>query len=149
MRSPGWPAPAPSEARERERTRKYGSTILHTLACAVFCLLWGGWGAWERTGLEWGGGRWKSLRGQKLLQICRKIVNKHFCISDFKYQPEKSSVSDPYSLNPDPAKILNPEPDPSYFLPLSDFFLFIIIRFSHQKKSIKRQNNVIVTNKLQ
>ena len=28
-----------------------------------------------------------------------------------------SSVSpDPYSLNPDPAKNLNPDPDPSYFL---------------------------------
>ena len=35
------------------------------------------------------------------------------------------SVSDPYSLNPDtdPAKNLNP--DPSYFLPLSDFFLLL------------------------
>ena len=32
----------------------------------------------------------------------------------------KSSVSDPYSLNPDPAKNLNP--DPSYFFPLSEFF---------------------------
>ena len=33
-----------------------------------------------------------------------------------------SSVSDPYSCNPDPAKNLNPDPDPSYFLPLSEIF---------------------------
>ena len=63
-----------------------------------------------------------------------------------------TSVSDPYSsnLDPDPAKNLNPDPDPSYFLPLSEifFYYFIIIRFSHQKKSIKRQNVVKVTNKL-
>ena len=69
-----------------------------------------------------------------------------------KVRPLTSSVSDPYSSNPDPAKNLNsdpdPVPDPSYFLPLSDFFFitsFINIRFSHQKKSIKRQK---VTNKL-
>ena len=31
---------------------------------------------------------------------------------------ERSSVSDPYSINPDPAKILNP--DPSFFLTLSE-----------------------------
>ena len=31
------------------------------------------------------------------------------------------SVSDPYSSDPDPAKNLNPDPDPSYFLPLSEF----------------------------
>ena len=68
-----------------------------------------------------------------------------------------SSVSDPMSSNlvPDPAKNLNPDPgpvpDPSYFLPLSDFFLLlhtVLIRFSHQKKSIRRQNVVEVTNKL-
>ena len=68
----------------------------------------------------------------------------------------KVSVSDPYSLNPDPdpAKNLNPDPDPvpdpSYFLPLSEFFFyyFIIIRFSYQKKSIEGQNVVKVTKKL-
>ena len=27
-----------------------------------------------------------------------------------------NSVSDPYQLNPDPAKNINPDPDPSYFL---------------------------------
>ena len=34
----------------------------------------------------------------------------------------KDSVSDPYSLNPDPdpAKNLNSDPDPSYFLTLSE-----------------------------
>ena len=49
----------------------------------------------------------------------------------------EASVSDPYSLNPDPAKNLNP--DSSYFLPLSEkkIYYFIIIRFSHQKKSIE------------
>ena len=65
------------------------------------------------------------------------------------------SVSDPYSLNPDPvpARNLNPDPvpdpDPSYFLPLSEFFFnyFIIIRFSYQKKSIEWQNVVKVTKK--
>ena len=37
------------------------------------------------------------------------------------------SVSDPYSLNPDPAKNLNPDPDPSYFLtlPVSEIGFFI------------------------
>ena len=30
------------------------------------------------------------------------------------------SVLDPYSLNPDPAKKLNSDPDPSYFLTLSE-----------------------------
>ena len=47
-----------------------------------------------------------------------------------------SSVSDPYSCNPDPAKNLNPDLDPSYFLPLSEIFFitsYVIIRFSHQK----------------
>ena len=29
-------------------------------------------------------------------------------------------VSDPYSLIPDPAENLNPDPDPSYFLTLSE-----------------------------
>ena len=69
------------------------------------------------------------------------------------------SVSDPYSLNPDPAKNLNPDldpipdPDPSYFLPLSEFFFFLLhnfnsLRFSHQKKLIERQNVVTVTKKL-
>ena len=33
------------------------------------------------------------------------------------------SVSDPYSSNPDPAK--NRNPDPSYFLPLSEFFYLL------------------------
>ena len=60
--------------------------------------------------------------------------------SDFK-SGTVPSVSDPCSLNLDPAKNLNsvPVPDQSYFLPLSEFFLnyFIIIRFSHQKKSIE------------
>ena len=53
------------------------------------------------------------------------------------------SVSNPYSLNPDPAKNLNPNQDPSYFLTLSEFFFlhnFIITRFSHQKKSIEKFN---------
>ena len=56
----------------------------------------------------------------------------------------ESSVSYPYSLNPDPAKNLNPYPvpdlEPSYFLTLSEEEknYFMIIRFSHQKKSIKR-----------
>ena len=49
------------------------------------------------------------------------------------------SVSDPYSLNPDPAKIMNPYPVPSYFFKylkkIQNFF--IIFRFSHQKKSIE------------
>ena len=59
----------------------------------------------------------------------------------------KFSVSDPYSLNPDPAKNLNP--DLSYFLTLSEkkFNYFLIIRFSHQKKSIERKNVVKVTKK--
>ena len=34
-----------------------------------------------------------------------------------------ASVSDPYSLNPDPAKNLNS--DPSYFLTISEIFFFI------------------------
>ena len=36
----------------------------------------------------------------------------------------RSSVSDLYSLNPDPAKNLNPDPGPdtSNFLPISEFF---------------------------
>ena len=61
-----------------------------------------------------------------------------------------NSVSDPYSLNPDPANNLNSDPDPSYLLTLSKKnFLhnFIITRFSHQQKSIGRQNVVKVTNK--
>ena len=55
-----------------------------------------------------------------------------------------TSVSDQYSLNPDPnpAKSLNPDPDPSYryFLTLSDIFFlhnFIITRFSHPKSQLK------------
>ena len=54
------------------------------------------------------------------------------------------SVLDPYSLNldPDPAKNLHPDPDPSYFFTLSEkklkFRYGIIIGFYHQKKSIKR-----------
>ena len=51
-----------------------------------------------------------------------------------------SSVSDPYSLNPDPDLAENFNPDPSYFLPLSEtnfFNYFIVIRFSYQKKSIE------------
>ena len=66
----------------------------------------------------------------------------------------KISVSDPYriQLNPDsdPAQNLNPDPDPSYFLTLSDkkkLKLFIIIRFSHQKKLTERWNVVKVTKK--
>ena len=57
------------------------------------------------------------------------------------------SVSDPYSLNSDP--VPDSDPDPSYFLPLSEIFfkLLICIRFSHQKKSIKKQNVVKVTKK--
>ena len=40
----------------------------------------------------------------------------------------ESSVSDPYSLNPDPdpAKNLNPDPDNSYFLPLSEIFFKLL-----------------------
>ena len=37
----------------------------------------------------------------------------------------KISVSDPDSLNPDPAKDLNPVPGPSYFLTISEIFFFI------------------------
>ena len=48
-----------------------------------------------------------------------------------------NSVSDPYSLNPDPAKNLNPDPvpdpNPNYFLPLSE---------------IERQNVVMSLKKL-
>ena len=59
---------------------------------------------------------------------------------------EPTSVSDPYQLNPDPAKNLNPDPDPEdlesgsgYFLTLSEKKLnyLIIIRFSHQKSKFK------------
>ena len=60
------------------------------------------------------------------------------------------SDSDPYSLNPDPAKNLNPNPDQSYFLTLwkeIKLNYFIIIRFSHQKKSIEKKNVVKVTKK--
>ena len=44
---------------------------------------------------------------------------------------EGTSVSDPYSSNPDPdsAKNINPDPDPvpdpSYFVPLTEFFLLL------------------------
>ena len=41
-----------------------------------------------------------------------------------------TSVSDPYSLDPDPAKILN--------LGKKKLKLLHIIRYSHQKKSIER-----------
>ena len=47
----------------------------------------------------------------------------------------KGSVSDPYSSNPDldPAKNLNP--DPSYYLPLSEFFLsYLIIKIFSSKE---------------
>ena len=68
----------------------------------------------------------------------------------------KVSVSDPYSLNPDPANNLNPDqdpvpdPGPSYFLPLFEIFFKLLISykyryriiFSHQKKSIEKQNVV-------
>ena len=59
------------------------------------------------------------------------------------------SVSDPYSLNPDPDLAKNLNPDPSYFLQLSEFFLKLLIslRFSYQKKSIERQNVVNFTKK--
>ena len=51
-----------------------------------------------------------------------------------QYGALANSVSDPYSLNPDPAKnlnqdpekALNPDPDPSYFFTLSDEKLEVI-----------------------
>ena len=55
------------------------------------------------------------------------------------------SVSDPYSLNPDQGQAKNLNPDPSFFLPLSEKKILIRIRISHQKKSIERQNVVKVT----
>ena len=71
-----------------------------------------------------------------------------FYLKKHKLGLSKGSVSDPYSLNPDPdpdpANNLNP--DPSYFLTLSDdnikIISYLIIRFSHQKKSIKRYYDV-------
>ena len=36
-----------------------------------------------------------------------------------------SSVSDPYSSNPDPDPAKNLNPDPSYFLPVPEFFLLL------------------------
>ena len=67
-----------------------------------------------------------------------------------------------FNLDPDPEKkfqsgsgsgsrkALNPDPDPSYFFTLSEKIknYVIIIRFNHQKKSIKRKNVVKVTKKL-
>ena len=38
----------------------------------------------------------------------------------------EASVSDPYSLNPDPAKNLNPDPSHRYFLPVSEFFFKLL-----------------------
>ena len=56
------------------------------------------------------------------------------------------SVSYPYSSNPDPAKNLNP--DPIYFLPLSEKKIyFIIIRFIVKRSRLK-DNVVKVTNKV-
>ena len=37
-----------------------------------------------------------------------------------KKAEDTGSVSDPYSSNLDPAKNLNPDPDPSYFFTLSE-----------------------------
>ena len=56
-------------------------------------------------------------------------------------------------LNPDPAKNLNPDPDGlksgsgTKLLTQSEKNYFIIIRFSHQKKSIEILNVVEVTKK--
>ena len=50
----------------------------------------------------------------------------------------KVSVSDPYSLNPDPANNLNPDqdpvpdPGPSYFLPLFEIFLKLLISYKYR-----------------
>ena len=47
----------------------------------------------------------------------------------------KYSVLDPFPLNPDPAKNLNPDPDPSYFFTLSEktkITSVLRIRFYHQ-----------------
>ena len=73
-----------------------------------------------------------------------RLLTRNVRTSSFLYL---FSVFRIHSLNPDPAKNLNPDPDPvpdpdssyRYFLPLSEFFLnyFIIIRFSYQKKSIE------------
>ena len=41
-------------------------------------------------------------------------------IFDVNHNIPLESVSDPYSLNPVPAKNLNPNPDPSYFSTLSE-----------------------------
>ena len=46
----------------------------------------------------------------------------HSCIQVYLLSIAYTSVSDPYSSNPDPdpAKNLNPDPDPSYFFTLSE-----------------------------
>ena len=50
-----------------------------------------------------------------------------------------TSVSNPYSLNADPAENLNPDPDPSCFLTLPEFtVIFFVIMLNHQRKSIER-----------
>ena len=55
------------------------------------------------------------------------------------------------NLNPDPdLEDVNPDPDPSYFLTLSEKIKlnsYLIIKFSRQKKSIERQNVLKVTTK--
>ena len=65
-----------------------------------------------------------------------------------------TSVSDPYSFNPDPAENLNtdpvPDPDPSYwyFSTLYEKKLKLLYNYiSHQKKSIERWNVAKVTKK--
>ena len=58
-----------------------------------------------------------------IIKFIRQILYEHR--SHIFFYLYLISVSDPYSSNPDPAKILNPDPvpdpDPSYFLPLSKF----------------------------
>ena len=77
-------------------------------------------------------------RGQKLSyawktaqnRSCEKCLNK---VHPSPFQRVGTSVSDPFSSNPDtdPTKNINPDPDPvphpdpSYFLPLSEIFLFL------------------------
>ena len=53
-----------------------------------------------------------------IFSMNNKIYNKKFTHGILL-----ASVSDPYSLNPDPAKNLNF--DPSYFLTISEIFFFI------------------------
>ena len=73
-----------------------------------------------------------------------------FCLPKRCYKQIGSgstSVSDPYSSNPDPAKNLNPDPERPWIriLAISLHYLkknlnyFIIISFYHQKKSIKKR----------